>query len=41
MIERDGAHLALGVYAREKSKPSRATRSKPGVLTHDVPYALM
>jgi hypothetical protein len=32
MMARDGAHFALGVNARVKSTPSRATRSNAGVL---------
>src|SRR5688500_1412025 len=38
-MEREGAHLAFGVYARENSTPWRATRSIAGVRTQRAPYA--
>ena len=37
MAALDGAHLALGVKALLKRMPSRATRSKAGVLTQGQP----
>lgn len=40
MHARAGAHFAIGVQARVKSSPSRATRSNAGVLIHFVPYGL-
>ena len=36
----EGEHFALVVNALVKSKPSRATLSKPGVLIQVVPYML-
>jgi hypothetical protein len=37
IAEREGAHLAVGVYALRKRRPSLATRSKFGVLTQEHP----
>src|SRR4051812_37323010 len=40
MLARHGLHFGLDVNARWKRTPSRATRSKFGVLTHLLPYTL-